>query len=153
MRAPDEFHTLNLLSSSSNRPLITLWTTSWRSSCATVSPILKELIEHDGIGEKEGGLGFVEIQMDSVLIGDLGITYMVRSSRLANMVKINCTQINDIPTLLAFSRGEPQLETKVTKLANLEDKQFLIKWLETEARRRGEGGAGGRSWFSSLFGS
>ena len=61
-------------------------------------------------------------------------------------------QINDIPTLLAFSRGEPQLETKVTKLANLKDRHYLENWLKEEANRGGAGGSGGNNWFSSLFG-
>lgn len=61
-------------------------------------------------------------------------------------------QINDIPTLLAFSRGEPQLETKVTWLSNLRDREYLESWLEKEARRGGAGGSGGSNWLSSLFG-
>ncbi|KAF2395682.1 hypothetical protein EJ06DRAFT_484862 [Trichodelitschia bisporula] len=132
VRTPDELSTLLLLSSSSNRPLITLWTASWSSD---VSPLLKGLIE-DGVAEPHGGVGYVEVEFDAVTIGDLPIRYM----------------INSIPTLLAFSRSEPQLETKVTKMDDLQNRAFLTKWLETEARRGGEGGAGGKSIFSALFG-
>ena len=51
--------------------------------------------------------------------------------------------INSIPTLLAFDRQEAQMETKVSKLSDLKSRDFLVKWIETEAARRGEGGAGG----------
>ena len=93
--------------------------------------------------------------MDAVTIGDLQTTYMVSLYQCGrHLACLICwIKINTIPTLLAFSRGEPQLETKVTKLSELKDKQFLIRWLEEESRRRGAGGAGGRSWFSGLFGS
>jgi hypothetical protein len=30
------------------------------------------------LGQREGGLGFVEVEMDSTLIGDLPITFRVR---------------------------------------------------------------------------
>lgn len=53
--------------------------------------------------------------------------------------------------MLAFSRGEPQFETKVTRLEHLKDRQFLIEWLQTEAARRGQGGAGGRG-LGNIFG-
>ncbi|OCL14910.1 hypothetical protein AOQ84DRAFT_351297 [Glonium stellatum] len=131
IRTPEELSTLLLLSASSHRPLITLWSASWCSTCATVKPILKELIEDEGVGEAEGGVGYSEVELDSVLISDLGVKYM----------------INSMPTLLAFSRQEAQLETKLTKPEQMKDKKFLRQWLETEAKRGGAGGAGG-----SLFG-
>jgi hypothetical protein len=81
-------------------------------------------------------VGFVEVEMDAPTIGDLADRYAVR----------------DVPTLLAFSRGEPQLETKVTDGRALEQREFLIRWIEQEARRGGQGGAGG-NWFGGLFGS
>ncbi|KAF2103524.1 hypothetical protein NA57DRAFT_26114, partial [Rhizodiscina lignyota] len=120
-RAPDELHTLLLLSSSSNKPLITLWTASWCRSCAIVSPLLKELIEDKGVGEAEGGLGFAEIELAASTIGDLGVTYAITS----------------IPTLLAFSRGEPQTETRVNRLEDLKSRDFLERWLRVEAARGG----------------
>ena len=52
-------------------------------------------------------------------------------------------QINSMPTLLAFDRQEAQLETKVTNVEDLKRKQFLIEWIEREAKRHGEGGGGG----------
>jgi len=67
---------------------------------------------------------------------------------------LTSTQINSIPTLLAFSRGEAQIDTKVTRLEQLQDRQFLVQWLKIEAARRGQGGAGGGGLtgiFSSLF--
>jgi hypothetical protein len=74
-------HTLLLLSSSSNRPLITLWTTSWCRSCAVVAPIVKDLIEEQGVGEAEGGLGYAEVDLYSSTIGDLGVKYAVSRHR------------------------------------------------------------------------
>ena len=56
-----------------------------------------------------------------------------------------------MPTLLAFSREEAQLETKLTRPEHMKDKKFLRQWLETEARRGGAGGAGG-SLFGGWFG-
>jgi hypothetical protein len=45
-----------------------------------VKPILKELIEDEGVGEAEGGIGYTEVELDSVLISDLGVKYMVMKS-------------------------------------------------------------------------
>jgi hypothetical protein len=39
--------------------------------------VLTELLEA-GVGEGEGGLGFVEVELDSVEIGSLGVDFMVR---------------------------------------------------------------------------
>jgi hypothetical protein len=77
----------------------------------------------------------VEVEMDAVSLGDLGIQY----------------RINSIPTLLAFSRGEPQNETKVVKLEDLKSTTVLKDWIEHEAKRGGAGGAGGKLF--GLFGS
>ncbi|KAF2180070.1 hypothetical protein K469DRAFT_640344 [Zopfia rhizophila CBS 207.26] len=137
IRTPDELHTLTLLSASDNRPLITLWTASWCSTCQTVKPIIKGLIEDERVGENEGGLSFAEVELDSVLIGDLGVKYMITS----------------MPTLLAFSRQEAQLETKLTRPEQLKNKEFVRQWLETEARRGGRTGGSGGSMFGGWFGS
>lgn len=101
--------------------------------CAAVKPILRELIEDEGVGEAEGGIGYSEVELDSVLISDLGVKYM----------------INSMPTLLAFSRQEAQLGTKLTRPENMKDKKFLRQWLETEVRG-GSASASGAS--GSLFG-
>lgn len=81
-RSADEWSTLLLLSTSSRRPLITLWTTARCSSCAAVLPLVKSLIEDEGIGESEGGVGFAEVEVDNVLMGggtgvavDYGVGY------------------------------------------------------------------------------
>ncbi|KAF1817399.1 hypothetical protein P152DRAFT_469840 [Eremomyces bilateralis CBS 781.70] len=130
VRTPDELHTLTLLSASSRRPLITLWTARYNPNSIAVAPTILELIETEGCGQSEGGVGYAEVEFDSVIIGDLPLQI----------------QVATVPTLLAFSRQEPQLDTKVTSLEQLRDKTFLRKWIETEARRGGEGGAGGRLW-------
>lgn len=137
LRREDELQTLTLMSASSRVPLITLWMATWCQQCKVVSPLIQELIEKDGVGEDQGGVSFVEVEMDSPDLGGLagiGMRY----------------GINSIPTLLAFDRQEPQLETKVFKLDDLKSREFLTKWIETEAARHGSGGAGGR--FFGLFG-
>jgi thioredoxin-like negative regulator of GroEL len=137
IRREDELQTLTLMSASSRVPLITLWMAVWCQSCKIVSPMIQELIEKDGIGEDQGGVSFVEVEMDSPDLGGIagvGMTY----------------GINSIPTLLAFDRQEPQLETRVSRLDDLKNRDFLIKWIEKEAARHGQGGGGGR--FLGLFG-
>lgn len=56
-----------------------------------------------------------------------------------------------MPTLLAFSRQEAQLGTKLTRPENMKDKKSLRRWLETEAREGGASGASG-SLFGGWFG-
>jgi len=110
---------------------------TWCQSCKVISPLIQELLEKDGIGEAEGGVGFVEVEMDSPDLGGMagiGMRY----------------GINSIPMLLAFDRQEPQLTTKVYKLEELKSREFLTKWIETEAARQGKGGGGGS--FLGLFG-
>jgi thiol-disulfide isomerase/thioredoxin len=80
IRRPDDLHTLTLLSGAENRPLITLWSASWCTTCQAVKPLVKSLIEDERVGQEEGGLGFAEVELDSTLIGDLGVRYMVCSS-------------------------------------------------------------------------
>ena len=60
-------------------------------------------------------------------------------------------QITSIPTLLAFSRQEAQLQTKLTNVEEMKDKDFLRLWMEDEAMRGGSGGKGG-GLFGGLFG-
>lgn len=76
IRTPDELSTLLLLSSSSNIPLITYWTMSWHSQANT--SIVKSLIEGEGAGEADGGVGYVEVEMDAPTIDGLDIRYGVR---------------------------------------------------------------------------
>lgn len=77
VRTPEELHTLTFLCATDNRPLITFWTASWCANCQAVKPLVKSLIEQEKVGEAEGGLGFAEVELDSTLIGDLGVKYMV----------------------------------------------------------------------------
>ncbi|KAK4550686.1 hypothetical protein LTR36_000265 [Oleoguttula mirabilis] len=137
IRREEELQTLTLMSASSRVPLITMWTTNWCQSCKVVSPLMRELIEKDGIGEAEGGVAYVEVEMDSPDLGGVGGLALRYG-------------INSMPTLLAFDRQEPQLETKVSRLDDLKSKAFLKKWIQTEAARHGSGGAGGS--FMGLFG-
>lgn len=137
IRREDELQTLTLMSASSRIPLLTFWMATWCQTCKTVSPMLQELIERDGVGEEQGGVSFVEVEMDSPDLGGLagvGMRY----------------GINSIPTLLAFDRQEPQLTTKVSRLEDLKNREFLVRWIETEAKRHGSGGGGGS--FFGLFG-
>ena len=36
------------------------------------------MIETSGVGEKEGGVGFAEVEIDSPVVGDLASRYIVR---------------------------------------------------------------------------
>ena len=38
---------------------------------------MKSLIEDEKVGQEEGGLGYVEVEIDSTLIGDLPVKFMV----------------------------------------------------------------------------
>ncbi|KAI1129306.1 hypothetical protein F5Y10DRAFT_264298 [Nemania abortiva] len=141
VRRPDDFHTYQLLSSSARTPLLTLWTTSWCSTCRAVSPLIESLVA-SGVGEAEGGVAFCKVEYDAPDImsgegGGLGMTYMITS----------------IPTLLAFDAGEAMTDTKVTDGRKLADPVFVEEWIRTEARRHGgRGGGGGTGGFGGLFG-
>ncbi|KAI1079634.1 hypothetical protein F5B20DRAFT_159089 [Whalleya microplaca] len=140
VRRPDDFHTYQLLSSSSRTPLITLWTTSYCATCHVVAPLLKSVIE-SGAGEAEGGVGYCQVEYDApdVMSDGLGMTYMITS----------------VPTLLSFDAGEAQVQTKITDGKKLADRAFLEEWVRNEARRHGGrgGGGGGPGVFGGLFGS
>jgi hypothetical protein len=63
--------------------------------------------------------------------------------------------ITSIPTLLSFDAGEAQVATKIADARKMADREFLIEWIRTEARRhggRGGGGGGSSSVFGGLFG-
>ncbi|KAK0664847.1 hypothetical protein DIS24_g365 [Lasiodiplodia hormozganensis] len=126
IRTPDELSNLLLISASTRRPLITLWTASWCASCKAVAPLIHNVVS-SGAGESAGGVGYAEVQVDAATIGDLPLTYRITS----------------MPTLMAFDRGEAQFETRLTTVDRMKDAAFLREWIETEAARRGEGGAGG----------
>jgi thiol-disulfide isomerase/thioredoxin len=133
---PDAFHTYQLISSSSRTPLITLWTTSWCSTCRVVEPLLQSLIEA-GVGEAEGGVGYCAVEYDApdIMSAGLGLTYA----------------INSVPTLLGFDAQEAQIQTKVSDGRLLSDRAFLEEWIRNEARRHGDRGGGGGT-MSELFG-
>ncbi|KAH7304925.1 hypothetical protein B0I35DRAFT_484119 [Stachybotrys elegans] len=141
IRNPDSFFTHLSLSSSSRTPLLTLWTASWCSNCKAVAPLVRSLVE-SGVGEAEGGVGlaFVEFDSPDIMSGtpNLALTYM----------------INSLPTLLSFDAGEAQTETKVADARKLADREFLVEWIRTEARRHGGrgGGSSGAPLFGGLFG-
>ncbi|KAH8728621.1 hypothetical protein GQ44DRAFT_26141 [Phaeosphaeriaceae sp. PMI808] len=126
IRQPNDLHTLTLLCVAENRPLITLWSAKWCQTCQAVKPMVLRMLEEEKIGQREGGLGFVEVEMDSTLIGDLPVVCRVSS----------------MPTLLAFSRQEAQFDTRLAKPDEMRNKYFLREWLLNEARRGGR--AGGR---------
>ncbi|KAJ4351591.1 uncharacterized protein N0V89_006934 [Didymosphaeria variabile] len=150
VRTPNDLHTLTLLSAASNRPLITLWSASWCSTCQTIKPLVKGMIEDERVGEEEGGLGFAEVELDSTLIGDLGVKYMVGGINLRLQILEDADwgmQITSMPTLLAFSRQEAQFDTRLTRPEEMKNKERLREWLLNEARRGGRtGGEEGAVW-------
>jgi len=113
VRNLDQFHTYQLLSASSQIPLLTLWTTSYCPTCRTVEPLIKSMVE-SGVGEAEGGVAYCTVEYDApdVMATGLGLTYM----------------INSIPTLLSFDAQEAQIDTKVSNGRQLSDRRFLEEW-------------------------
>lgn len=84
-------------------------------------------------------MGYAEVELDAPTIGDLGSRYGIVAA----------------PTLLAFSgRGpEPMLERIVKDARAIESREYLIRWIEEEARLAHSGSAGGGGkWFGGLFG-
>ncbi|KAM0505192.1 hypothetical protein D7B24_005041 [Verticillium nonalfalfae] len=145
VRKPDDFYTYQQISSSSRTPLLTLWTTSWCSTCRVVAPLLQSLVE-SGVGEAEGGVAFCTVEYDSpdIMSAGFGMTYMITS----------------VPTLLSFDAQEAQVQTKVQDARKMADRQFLEDWIRNEARRHGgrgggSGGSGpdGKGPFGGLFGN
>ncbi|KAH7061950.1 hypothetical protein BKA63DRAFT_527134 [Paraphoma chrysanthemicola] len=78
IRTPNDLHTLTMLNAADNRTLITLWSAKWCQTCQTVKPLIVKMLEEEKVGQREGGLGFAEVEMDSTLIADLPVTYRVR---------------------------------------------------------------------------
>lgn len=52
--------------------------------------------------------------------------------------------ITSIPTLLAFKKGQAQLENKVVEKTELGNRALLEGWVRKEAGREGERSGGGR---------
>lgn len=44
------------------------------------------------------------------------------------------------------------METRLTSVDEMKDKQFIRLWVEQEALRGGSGGKGGQSIFGAMFG-
>lgn len=66
-----------MLNAADNRTLITLWGAKWCATCQTIRPLILKMIEEEKVGEREGGLGYVEVEMDSTLIEDLPVKFRV----------------------------------------------------------------------------
>ncbi|KAL9600382.1 MAG: hypothetical protein Q9219_003232 [cf. Caloplaca sp. 3 TL-2023] len=141
IRSESDFSSFLSLSSTARTPLLTLWTASWCSSCRAVSPFLQDLIEHEGLGEREGAVVYAEVELDAPDI--------VRSGLATQYF------INSIPTLLSFRAGEAALESKITSVDKMKDREFVRLWVENEARRGGDRGGEGGIGFSlkGLFGT
>lgn len=59
--------------------------------------------------------------------------------------------ITSIPTLLAFEKGQAQLENKVVENRELGNRAFLESWVRKEAGRERERSGGG-GLFKGIFG-
>lgn len=131
----------------------------------------------DGDGDGAGAAMYAEVEIDSPTGGgEMGGRYAVRSLlitppppqpfpslpssclQLPSLQHVRLAnpehgQITSIPTLLAFSKGEPVSTTRVTDVKQLGDRNFLRKWLAEEVKRDGGGGGGGGGGFlGGLFG-
>ncbi|KAF7926483.1 hypothetical protein EAE99_005678 [Botrytis elliptica] len=131
VRYPPDLATYISLSTSSSKPLLTLWTTSYCSTCKSISPLLHQILEA-GVGEQEGGVLFAEVEYDApdVMSEGLGMRYMVRS----------------VPSLVGFWRGEVMGgEGEGERLGSREIQDLGREGLEEWVRgRRGEGSSGER---------
>lgn len=76
------------------------------------------------------------MEFDSPTLGEVAQRYMITS----------------IPTLLSFARSEAQLQTRLTSVEEMKDRDFLMLWIEDEAMRGESGGKGGGGLFGGLFG-
>lgn len=84
VRNPDELQNYILSSTSSRKPLITLWTASYCPTCKVVAPIVQRLVE-SGVGESTSSDGdrsvlYAEVEYDSpdMMQGGMGMQYMIR---------------------------------------------------------------------------
>ncbi|KAF7905776.1 hypothetical protein EAF00_000055 [Botryotinia globosa] len=149
VRYPPDLATYISLSTSSSKPLLTLWSTSYCSACKTISPLLRQILEA-GVGEKEGGVLFAEVEYDApdIMNEGLGMRYMVRS----------------VPSLVGFWRGEVMgggaegVAGKGGRLGSREIQELgregLEEWVRAAARRGGEwreGHPGGEGLFGGLW--
>lgn len=66
-----------MLNAADNRTLITMWSARWCDTCKTVTPLILRMIQDEKVGEREGGLGYVEVEMDAPGIGDLPVQFRV----------------------------------------------------------------------------
>ncbi|KAL7918854.1 hypothetical protein ACQKWADRAFT_228792 [Trichoderma austrokoningii] len=137
IRTPASFNSQLSLSTSLGIPLLTLWSTAWCPSCRTIEPLLRSLVS-SGIGEQQGGVLFAPVQFDTPEM--MSATPIPLASRYS---------ITSTPTLLSFDAGEARAGTKVMDARKLADRQFLIDWIRSEAKRHESGG--GAASFGGLF--
>ncbi|PQE22908.1 Thioredoxin-like fold protein [Rutstroemia sp. NJR-2017a BBW] len=145
VRYPSLLSTYIALSTSSSQPLLTLWTTSYCSTCQQVSPLIQNIIS-SGTGETHGGVLFCEVEYDApdIMNEGLGMRYMVTS----------------VPSLVGFFRGEVMTGEVGGRLGSREiqrlGREGLEEWVVAAARKgeewRGRGGGGGGGLFGGLFG-
>ncbi|KAF8467275.1 hypothetical protein BDZ91DRAFT_138890 [Kalaharituber pfeilii] len=80
IRNHEDFTSILLTSTANNIPLITLWTTTWCSTCRTVVPLIREIIENKDSRylSKECKVNFAEVELDAPDMGwGFGARYMV----------------------------------------------------------------------------
>ncbi|KAI5797431.1 hypothetical protein DFH27DRAFT_103104 [Peziza echinospora] len=153
VRTPEDFNTILLATTGNNIPLITLWTTSYCSTCRQVTPLIRQLLEEhserhehpssSGQGpeptptlSKSCKVAFAEIEMDAPDILPVAGNYVIRS----------------VPTLLAFRRGLPIYEKALTSKHDLTNRERLVSWIEDVAlegehdRKNLRGGLFSRLW-------
>ena len=77
VRDPSTLSTYLSLTTTASIPLLAFFTTSACPSCKIVNPIIRALLEKDGVGEKEGGVAFAEVEMDAPDCSELAFRYLV----------------------------------------------------------------------------
>lgn len=97
--------------------------------------MIQSIIESSPNGFGGHHVGYTEVELDAPDATELAMQYGIRS----------------IPTLMAFDRREAQMETMIINVEKMKSERFLREWIEKEALRGGQGGAGG-SFLGSLFG-
>ncbi|KAI9777362.1 MAG: hypothetical protein M1835_005260 [Candelina submexicana] len=120
-------------------PLITFWTASFDRRGWTIAEQLKTMIEGGtgNRGDDERGVGFAVVETDAMTATELAPRYMVASQDTdERSTLLTCTQIDTIPTLMAFRGSLAEHKTRVTDKDKLRDISYLEDWVRARSAGR-----------------